>query len=102
VGPRKGQHYFVTNPLTGQGTAAKWDFTSSGVNAGNAEAFVVAAKNATLNAPTGPQDVPWLRLTSIQGQLAQEVYRVDTRGGQLSSSVGVRFLTLVVILILYS
>jgi len=77
-----GQHYYVTNPITGQGVNPKWDFTSQGMTKGNAKAFVVAAKVAALAAPTGTQDIAWVQLKSISGSLATEVYRVDTRGGQ--------------------
>ncbi|KAG5642727.1 hypothetical protein DXG03_002272 [Asterophora parasitica] len=81
-----GQHYFVTNPVTGVGSSPKWDFTSTGATKGNANAYVVAAKNTGLAAPTGAQDIDWVYLKSVAGSLAQEVYRVDTRGGQPPAS----------------
>jgi len=77
-----GQHYYVTNPITDSGVDPKWDFTSQGSTKGNANAFVVAAKNTTVNAPTGSQDITWVFLTALTGELAAEVYRTDTRGGQ--------------------
>jgi len=78
-----GQHYFIKNPVNETaGVSPKFDFTSQGANAGDFEAFVVAALAIGLPAPTGPQDVAWVRLTNVEGDLAQEVYRVDTRGGQ--------------------
>jgi len=77
-----GQHYYVTNPITGTGVNPKWDFTSQGKTAGNKDAFVIAAKAAVLPAPTGSQDIDWVQLNNIQGKLASQVYRVDTRGGQ--------------------
>lgn len=43
-----GQHYYIVNPITGSGVSPKWDFTSSGANAGNPNAFVVAARVAGL------------------------------------------------------
>jgi hypothetical protein len=82
-----GQHYFVTNPITGVGISPKWDFTSSGQTAGNPNAFVIAAKVASIPAPTGPNDVAWLSLDSVQGELATQVFRTDTRGGQPPASV---------------
>ncbi|TFK32009.1 putative malate dehydrogenase, partial [Crucibulum laeve] len=81
-----GQHYYVTNPLTGQGVNPKWDFTSQGANAGNSNAFVVAAKVTGVSAPTGSQDIDWVDLKALTGSLAQEVYRTDTREGQPPAS----------------
>ncbi|KAF8888604.1 hypothetical protein BD779DRAFT_1623629 [Infundibulicybe gibba] len=75
-------HYYVPNPLTGVGVNPKWDFTSQGANAGNPNAFVIAARVAGLSAPTGPSDIDWVSLSALTGELAQEIYRVDTRGGQ--------------------
>jgi len=81
-----GQHYFITNPITGSGISPKWDFTSSGKTKGNANAFVVGAKVANIPAPVTAKDVDWLQLSNVQGKLASEVYRVDTRGGQPPAS----------------
>ncbi|KAF9459663.1 hypothetical protein BDZ94DRAFT_1239043 [Collybia nuda] len=81
-----GQHYYVPNPITGTGASPKWDFTSQGAYKGDADAFVVAAKSAGTTAPVGSRDVDWVLLTSIQGSLASEVYRIDTRGGQPPAS----------------
>ncbi|KAL4258841.1 hypothetical protein AB1N83_009673 [Pleurotus pulmonarius] len=81
-----GEHYFITNPITGSGLSPKWDFTSRGATSGNRNAFVVGARAGGIPAPTGPQDVDWLQLTNVQGRLADEVFRVDTRGGQPPAS----------------
>ncbi|KAH7870889.1 uncharacterized protein C8R40DRAFT_613845 [Lentinula edodes] len=83
-----GQHYFITNPVTGSGLSPKWDFTSNAL-AGNADAFVVAAKIDDVAAPTGSADVDWLYLTNLTGTtgtLANEIYRIDTQGGQPPAS----------------
>ncbi|KAF5367747.1 hypothetical protein D9758_009867 [Tetrapyrgos nigripes] len=80
-----GQHYFVINPVTGSGISPKWDFTS-GAFAGNPDAFMVGARAAGIPAPTGPSDIDWLLLTNIEGLLADEVYRTDTRSGQPPAS----------------
>ncbi|KAF9010093.1 hypothetical protein BDQ17DRAFT_1347534 [Cyathus striatus] len=80
-----GQHYFVQNPITGQGISPKWDFTSA-VFAGNPNAFVVGAKVGDILAPTGSQDIDWLALTKAVGSLADQVYRTDTHKGQPPSS----------------
>ncbi|KAF8156007.1 hypothetical protein B0H34DRAFT_715793 [Crassisporium funariophilum] len=77
-----GQHYYVTNPITGTGVNPKWDFTSQGATAGNKNAFVVAAKVNGTTAPTGSQDIDWVSLQALTGSLATEVYRTDTRLGQ--------------------
>lgn len=87
-----GQHYFITNPTTGSGSSPKWDFTSQGTTKGNPNAFVVGARAGGVPAPTGPQDIDWLFLTGVQGQLADQIYRVDTRGGQPPATV--RFVNL--------
>ncbi|KAJ7255809.1 putative malate dehydrogenase [Mycena haematopus] len=74
-----GQHYFVPSP-SGTGVSPKWDFTSASL-AGHPDAFVLAAKAGDIPAPTGPPDVDWLSLTKVQGDLATQVFRVNTVGG---------------------
>ncbi|ESK90731.1 malate dehydrogenase [Moniliophthora roreri MCA 2997] len=78
-----GQHYFVTNPTTGTGISPKWDMTSA---LANPNAFIIGARSAGIPAPTGSSDVDWLYLTNVQGELATEVYRTNTRGGQPPAS----------------
>ncbi|KAK0238005.1 hypothetical protein ARMGADRAFT_1021237 [Armillaria gallica] len=78
-----GEHFFITNPITGTGISPKWDFTAT---TGNPEAFVVANGTARSPAPTGSQDVDWLSLKQVLGKLADEVYRTDTRAGQPPAS----------------
>jgi hypothetical protein len=80
-----GQHYVIRNPITGVGGTPKWDFTSQGPYAGNPNAFVIANINSTIPAPN-PANAPYLRLTQILGDLADEIYRVDTKGGQPSTT----------------
>ncbi|KAF8159421.1 hypothetical protein B0H34DRAFT_703374 [Crassisporium funariophilum] len=82
--PVMGQHFFVTSP-SGTGISPVWDFRA-GAAKGNSDAFVLAAKVANLPAPTGPKDVDWLELKSVQGALAAQVYRTDTRGGPAPTS----------------
>ncbi|KAF9068680.1 hypothetical protein BDP27DRAFT_1421670 [Rhodocollybia butyracea] len=79
-----GYHYFVTNPKTGS-LSPEWDFTD-GAFAGDAKAYVVASKIDDDPAPTGVADIDWLYLTNPTGTLAQEIYRVDTKGGQPPAS----------------
>ena len=82
-----GQHYFVTNPVTGAGLSPKWDFTSAS-EAGHADAFVVGAKTGDVPAPASPAtNVDWLSLSNAQGALAQQIFRLQTHGGQPPASV---------------
>jgi len=85
-----GHHYYVPNPNITAGSPAispKWDFTSD-TEKGNAEAFVIGAKVGDLPAPTGKNDVDWVQLEKVEGELANTVYRVYTKGGQPPTSVG--------------
>lgn len=89
------QHYFVTNPTTGQGVSPKWDFTSSGNArfAGNPAAFIVAKGKGSVAAPNPTVNVNWLDVVNIGGaeggEIADEVFRTDTVGGQPPSSVSI-------------
>ncbi|PCH35191.1 hypothetical protein WOLCODRAFT_166107 [Wolfiporia cocos MD-104 SS10] len=80
------QHYFVPNPV-GTGLSPKWDFTSSGEFNGNPNAYVIGRVNGTLPSPDDPtKDVTWLEVLNVQGDIADEVFRFDTVGGQPPSS----------------
>ncbi|KAJ7302124.1 hypothetical protein DFH08DRAFT_723379 [Mycena albidolilacea] len=80
-----GFQYFVTSP-SGTGISPKWDFTSEKF-AGNANAFVLGAKTGDILAPTDhATNIDWLQLTAVQGELASEIFRVDTVGGQPPTS----------------
>ncbi|KAJ8515689.1 hypothetical protein ONZ45_g6931 [Pleurotus djamor] len=81
-----GEHYFIPNPVTGTGLSPKWDFTSHGATSGNHNAFVVGARSGGLPSPSGSANVDWLSLSNVQGRLANQVFRVDTKGGQPPSS----------------
>ncbi|KAI0739096.1 hypothetical protein C8Q80DRAFT_1124486 [Daedaleopsis nitida] len=84
--PLLGEHYFVTNPVTGTGISPKWDFTSARFK-GNKDAYMIGAVKGNIPAPTNPsQNVPWLDVAHVQGALADEVFRYDTVGGQPPSS----------------
>jgi len=79
-----GDHFFQSNG--NGGISPVWDFR--GASAPNkANAFVVAAKVAGVAAPTGPQDVDWLQLNKVTGDLASSIYRTHTKGGQPPASV---------------
>lgn len=82
-------HYFVTSP-TGTGLSPVWDFRSTGAFAGNATAFVIGAKVGDILAPTDPAtNIDWLALTNIEGNLASNIFRIDTVGGQPPTSVSI-------------
>lgn len=78
-----GQHYFVADP-SGSGIAPKWSWYSAGPNA-----FVVGAQTGEIPAPTDPQvNVDWVSLQNVEGDLADQVFEVQTWGGQPPASVG--------------
>ncbi|KIY73263.1 hypothetical protein CYLTODRAFT_440074 [Cylindrobasidium torrendii FP15055 ss-10] len=68
-------HFFIPSA---SGISPKWDFGSAG--------FVVAAKDNNTAAPTGTQDVDWLYLHGVDGDLATKIYRVNTKEGQPPAS----------------
>ena len=86
------QHYFVTNPLTGQGVSPKWDFTSSGNPkfAGNSSAFIVAKGKDSIPSPNPKTDINWLQVVNVGGDaggdIADVVIRSSTVGGQPPAS----------------
>ena len=82
-----GQHYFINNPSGAAGVVPKWDFTSASLK-GNANAFVIGARTGDIPAPTNPTvNIDWLSLQNSTGDLATQVFRVETRGGQPPTSV---------------
>jgi hypothetical protein len=76
-----GQHYFVA-PTPGAAIVPKWDFTSSGATAGNANAFVTGAKDVSIPGARPAIDVPSLQLHNTTGELATTIYRLETVNGQ--------------------
>ncbi|KAA1472028.1 hypothetical protein DENSPDRAFT_880953 [Dentipellis sp. KUC8613] len=81
-----GQHYFVKNPSGAAGNSPVFDFTSSGQFNGNKNAFILAAKSGDIPSPDSKSDVDWLSLNRVSGELADQVFRVETRGGQPPTS----------------
>jgi hypothetical protein len=81
-----GQYYFING--TNGALVPKFDFTSSGPNKGNLEAFVVATRVGDIPAPV-PQNIDWVELNRTSGKLANEVIRVNTKAGQPPSSVSI-------------
>ena len=82
------QHFFQTNPVTGQGVSPVWDFRSNPRFQGNNDAFILAKGKGSIPAPTDPKkDVAWLDVVNVQGKIADEVFRFDTVGGQPPATV---------------
>jgi len=78
-----GQHYFVQDPTPGStGISPKFDFTSASLSC-NPNAYAIGAKTGDIPAPTDPTDnVDWLELDVVEGELASQIFRIDARGGQ--------------------
>jgi hypothetical protein len=81
-----GQYYFING--TNGTLSPKFDFTSSGPNKGNRNAFVVATRVGDIPAPN-PQNIDWVELNRTSGNLANEIIRVNTKAGQPPSSVSI-------------
>ena len=93
-----GQHYFVSNPNNASDPTiyAKWDFTSTGFknDPNGANAYVVAYRTGDVPSPDDPtHDADWLSLSPIlidgkpDGQLADQVFRLHSNGGNPPTSV---------------
>jgi hypothetical protein len=79
-------HYFVANP-SGSGLSPVWDFRATQRFHGNQNAFILGASTGSVAAPVDPaHNVNWLRLRKVSGDIADEVYRTDTIGGQPPTS----------------
>jgi hypothetical protein len=83
--PVLGQHYFIA-PSAGAAIVPKWDFTSSGATKGNANAFVIGAKDLSAPAARPTIDVPSLQLHNTTGSLATTIYRLEAVNGQPPAS----------------
>ncbi|KAJ6491194.1 hypothetical protein C8R45DRAFT_196806 [Mycena sanguinolenta] len=79
-----GFHFFVESP-SGTGLSPEWDFSSI---TGNPNDFVIGAKVGDLPDPTGDPsfDIDWLQLSAVEGDLASQIFRIDTVGGQPPAS----------------
>lgn len=64
-----GEHYFITNPVTGTGISPRF---SQEVEGG---AWTTLARNASAPSPGGSDNVDWLKLNSIDGDWASTVFR---------------------------
>lgn len=85
-----GDHYFIPNPAVGgTGLSPVFDFRA-GVKKGDVNGFAVVKKLGNTASPAGSANVDWLALQNIGGTiggtLANNVMRVDTKGGQPPAS----------------
>jgi len=69
-------HFFVPNPaVNGTGVSPRF-------NLAHHKSFVTTKKVAALDSPDGSENIPWLQLEEVQGNLASQVFRVNTVKGQ--------------------
>ena len=88
----QADHYFIPNPA-GSGLSPVWDFRATQRFQGKEDAFVVGTGVASVAAPVDPaNNINWLRIRKVAGDAADEVYRIDTIGGQPPSSVSLLLL----------
>jgi hypothetical protein len=80
-------HYFIPNPA-GTGLSPVWDFRATKRYYGNKNAYILGASVGSVVSPDDPSDdINWVRLRKVSGEIADEVYRIDTIGGQPPTSV---------------
>ncbi|KAF9234248.1 hypothetical protein BU15DRAFT_65857 [Melanogaster broomeanus] len=77
-----GQHYYVEDPSSSSGLSPKWDFTSALRTYGNPAAYVTGTKIGDIPSADTAHNIDSLMIKGIQGQLASEIFRVQTHGGQ--------------------
>lgn len=82
--PVIGQHYFVNQ---GNNLVPVFDFSSTGQDNGNSSAIFFGEKAEDVPSPDGPENVDWLQINSVSGELASIVYRVYTVQGQPPATV---------------
>lgn len=80
-------HYFIPNPA-GTGLSPVWDFRATKSFYGNPNAYILGASVKSAVSPVDPSNnINWVRLRKVSGEIADEVFRVDTIGGQPPTSV---------------
>ena len=83
--PISNQHYFISNDAGG--ISPVWDFRATPKFEGVADAVIVAKVLANVSDANPTQNVSWLHLGKVSGDIADEVYRIFTVGGVPPSSV---------------
>jgi hypothetical protein len=83
----QADHYFIPNP-TGTGLSPVWDFRTNKKFLGQENAVFVGKGAGSVVPPVDPSNnINWLRVGKVSGDIADEVYRIDTIGGQPPTSV---------------
>jgi hypothetical protein len=83
----QADHYFIPNP-TGTGLSPVWDFRTNQRFLGQENAVFVGKGAGSVVPPVDPSNnINWLRVGKVSGDIADEVYRIDTIGGQPPTSV---------------
>ena len=90
--PVSGQHYFID--ADGQ-RAPVFDFRNSGSTKGNKEAIVVAKVTGDTASPAYTA-IDWQAMTHVSGNLADEIFLIDTVAGKPPQDVSV-YLSAVVV-----
>ena len=83
----QSDHYFIPN-AAGTGLSPVWDFRTNQRFQGQENAIFVGKGVGSVVPPVGPpNNINWLRVGKVAGDIADEVYRIDTIGGQPPTSV---------------
>ena len=83
--PVSGQHYFIKD---GGQLAPIFDFRSSGSTKGDNEAIVVAKVTGDIGSPVYTA-IDWQEMTRMSGDLADEIFLIDTVAGKPPQDVSV-------------
>jgi len=84
-------HYFIPN-AAGTGISPVWDFRTNKKFQGKENAIFVGVGAGSVVPPVDPaNNINWLRVGKVAGDIADEVYRIDTIGGQPPTSVSLPF-----------
>jgi len=77
-----GQYYFIADNVGNLSPVV--DFRSSGVTAGDLRAIVVAKVTGDIQSPDSTANIDWQEMASVSGQLANTIFLVYTKGGELA------------------
>jgi len=81
----QSDHYFISN--SAGGLSPVWDFRTNQKFRGQDNAVFVGRGVGSVVPPVDPADnINWLRVGKVSGDIANEVYRIDTIGGQPPTS----------------
>ena len=78
----QADHYFIQS-AAGTGLSPVWDFRATQRFQGQENAIFVGKGAGSVVSPVDPsENINWLRVGKVSGDIADEVYRIDTIGGQ--------------------